>query len=83
MPITARTFEYFIASRYLRAKRKQAVISVITVISIAGVAAGVAAATAAAIAADAYVRGGYGYYYGGPAYYGAPTYYGYPGVRYY
>jgi lipoprotein-releasing system permease protein len=39
----ARSFEYFIASRYLRAKRKQAVISVITVISIAGVAAGVAA----------------------------------------
>lgn len=41
--MTARTFELFIASRYLRAKRKQAVISVITVISIAGVAAGVAA----------------------------------------
>jgi lipoprotein-releasing system permease protein len=41
--MTARTFEFFIASRYLRAKRKQAVISVITVISIAGVAAGVAA----------------------------------------
>ena len=39
----AQTFEFFIASRYLRAKRKQAVISVITVISIAGVAAGVAA----------------------------------------
>jgi lipoprotein-releasing system permease protein len=38
-----RTFEFFIASRYLRAKRKQAVISVITVISIAGVAAGVMA----------------------------------------
>jgi lipoprotein-releasing system permease protein len=38
-----RTFEFFIASRYLRAKRKQAVISVITVISIAGVVAGVAA----------------------------------------
>jgi lipoprotein-releasing system permease protein len=38
-----RTFEFFVASRYLRAKRKQAVISVITVISIAGVAAGVAA----------------------------------------
>src|ERR1700734_3370358 len=37
------TFEFFIASRYLRAKRKQAVISVITVISIAGVAAGVMA----------------------------------------
>ena len=37
------TFEFFVASRYLRAKRKQAVISVITVISIAGVAAGVAA----------------------------------------
>lgn len=37
------TFEFFIASRYLRAKRKQAVIGVITAISIAGVAAGVAA----------------------------------------
>src|SRR5579862_7020462 len=37
------TFESFVAVRYLRAKRKQAVISVITVISIAGVAAGVAA----------------------------------------
>ncbi len=36
-------FEFFVASRYLRAKRKQAVISVITVISIAGVAAGVMA----------------------------------------
>src|SRR4029077_6765429 len=36
-------FELFIASRYLRAKRKQAVISVITVISILGVAAGVMA----------------------------------------
>jgi lipoprotein-releasing system permease protein len=35
-------FEIFIASRYLRAKRKQAVIGVITVISIAGVTAGVA-----------------------------------------
>ena len=34
-------FEFFIASRYLRAKRRQAVISVITVISIIGVAAGV------------------------------------------
>ena len=36
-------FELFVASRYLRAKRKQAVISIITVISIAGVAAGVMA----------------------------------------
>lgn len=36
-------FEYFIARRYLMAKRKQAVISVITVISIIGVAAGVMA----------------------------------------
>lgn len=36
-------FEFFIAGRYLRAKRKQAVISVITAISIAGVAAGVMA----------------------------------------
>ncbi len=36
-------FELFVAGRYLRAKRKQAVISVITVISILGVAAGVMA----------------------------------------
>ncbi len=35
-------FELFIATRYLRAKRRQAVIGVITGISIAGVAAGVA-----------------------------------------
>jgi lipoprotein-releasing system permease protein len=35
-------FELFVASRYLRAKRRQAVIGVITSISIAGVAAGVA-----------------------------------------
>ena len=35
-------FEFFIATRYLRAKRRQAVIGVITAISIAGVAAGVA-----------------------------------------
>lgn len=37
------TFEVFIAGRYLRARRKEKVISVITVISIAGVAAGVMA----------------------------------------
>jgi lipoprotein-releasing system permease protein len=36
-------FEQFIARRYLRAKRKQVVISVITAISVAGVAAGVMA----------------------------------------
>src|SRR5271170_6546683 len=36
-------FEFFIARRYLRAKRKQVVISVITFISVAGVAAGVMA----------------------------------------
>jgi lipoprotein-releasing system permease protein len=36
------TFELFIAARYLRAKRRQAVIGVITTISIIGVAAGVA-----------------------------------------
>lgn len=36
-------FEFFIAGRYLRAKRKQVVISVITFISVAGVAAGVMA----------------------------------------
>jgi len=35
-------FEFLIASRYLRAKRRQAVIGVITVISIIGVTAGVA-----------------------------------------
>src|SRR6202451_1453213 len=35
-------FELFIATRYLRAKRRQAFIGVITGISIAGVAAGVA-----------------------------------------
>jgi lipoprotein-releasing system permease protein len=36
-------FELFVALRYLKAKRKQAVISVITIISILGVAAGVTA----------------------------------------
>jgi lipoprotein-releasing system permease protein len=36
-------FELFVALRYLRAKRKQAVISIITAISILGVAAGVMA----------------------------------------
>jgi lipoprotein-releasing system permease protein len=36
-------FEWMVALRYLRAKRKQTVISVITVVSILGVAAGVAA----------------------------------------
>jgi len=35
-------FELFVAARYLRAKRRQAVIGVITVISMIGVAAGVA-----------------------------------------
>ena len=36
-------FEFLVAIRYLKAKRKQAVISLITVISVVGVAAGVAA----------------------------------------
>ncbi len=36
-------FEFFIASRYLRAKRRQALVGVITAISVVGVAAGVAA----------------------------------------
>ena len=36
-------FEWLVALRYLRAKRKQAVVSIITAISILGVAAGVAA----------------------------------------
>src|SRR5262252_8846090 len=35
-------FELFVAARYLRAKRRQAVIGIITIISIVGVAAGVA-----------------------------------------
>lgn len=39
----ASSFELFVASRYLRAHRKEAVISIITVISVAGVAAGVMA----------------------------------------
>ena len=36
------SFELFVASRYLRAKRRQAVIGIITAISVIGVAAGVA-----------------------------------------
>ena len=40
---TASRFELFIAGRYLRARRKEEVISVITAISIVGVAAGVMA----------------------------------------
>src|ERR1022692_4150781 len=35
-------FEFFVAARYLRAKRRQAVVGVVTTISVAGVAAGVA-----------------------------------------
>jgi len=38
-----RRFEFFVASRYLTAPRKQAVLSVITVVSVLGVAAGVMA----------------------------------------
>ncbi|NNL43228.1 MAG: lipoprotein-releasing system transmembrane subunit LolC, partial [Desulfobacterales bacterium] len=37
------SFEYFIGRRYLRAKRKQAFISLITVLSTAGIAVGVMA----------------------------------------
>src|ERR1700743_1524456 len=36
-------FELFVASRYLKAKRRQAVVGVVTTISVAGVTAGVAA----------------------------------------
>jgi lipoprotein-releasing system permease protein len=36
-------FELFVAARYLKAKRRQAVVGVVTIISVAGVAAGVAA----------------------------------------
>src|SRR5450755_4413644 len=38
----AMRFEFFIAARYLRAKRRQAVVGVITTISVVGVAVGVA-----------------------------------------
>ena len=41
-PVTG-SFELFVAGRYLRARRKEKVISVITVISVIGVAAGVMA----------------------------------------
>ncbi len=41
--LTQSRFELFVAARYLRARRKEAVISIITVISVAGVAAGVMA----------------------------------------
>lgn len=40
--LSAMRFELFVATRYLRAKRRQAFIGIITAISIAGVAAGVA-----------------------------------------
>lgn len=40
-------FELFVALRYLRARRKQAVISVISIISVVGIAAGVMALTIA------------------------------------
>jgi lipoprotein-releasing system permease protein len=36
-------FEFFVAARYLKAKRRQAVVGVVTAISVAGVTAGVAA----------------------------------------
>jgi lipoprotein-releasing system permease protein len=36
-------FELYVAARYLRAKRRQAVVGIVTIISIAGVTAGVAA----------------------------------------
>jgi len=39
----AMRFELYIAARYLRAKRRQAVVGLVTLISVAGVAAGVAA----------------------------------------
>jgi len=41
--VKSASFEFFVARRYLRAKRKNAAISLITVISIIGVAAGVMA----------------------------------------
>jgi lipoprotein-releasing system permease protein len=41
--MTGVAFEWFVAGRYLRARRKEKVVSVVTVISVAGVAAGVMA----------------------------------------
>ena len=41
--LTRMNFEFFVALRYLRAKRRQAAISIITVISVLGVTAGVGA----------------------------------------
>ena len=43
MPFLSKRFEFFVAVRYLMAKRKQAAISIITGISVIGVAAGVMA----------------------------------------
>ena len=43
MNAVAARFEVFVARRYLRAKRKEAVVSVVTMISVIGVAAGVMA----------------------------------------
>ena len=42
MKLNRLRFEFFIAARYLRARRRQAVVSLITAISVLGVAAGVA-----------------------------------------
>ena len=36
-------FEFYVALRYLKARRKQAVVSFVTIISVVGVTAGVAA----------------------------------------
>ena len=41
--LTRMNFEFFVALRYLKAKRRQAAISIITVISVLGVTAGVCA----------------------------------------
>jgi lipoprotein-releasing system permease protein len=49
-------FELFVATRYLRAKRRQAFIGVITAISILGVAAGVASLIVALAIASATSR---------------------------
>ena len=49
-------FELFLAARYLKAKRRQAVVGVVTVISIAGVAAGVAALIIVAYSTTLYIK---------------------------
>ena len=60
MPVS---FELFVARRYLKARRKEAVISVITAISVLGVAAGVMALIVALAVTISLGISGMGYYF--------------------